>query len=101
MFGADRLTPCSRVDRYVSPKLTGPASVGPSGEEKAMLHAIRSRRRLSTVGHAHCVLHRCFERAAKSEIVVRNVAHVKSRPKVTHVEIKALTADGGSDLPGA
>jgi len=35
-----------------------------------------------TVGHAHRVLHRALERAARAEMVSRNVAHVIEPPKV-------------------
>ncbi len=46
-----------------------------------------------TVGHAHRVLHRTLERALKSELVARNVAHAIEPPKVEHVEVEALKAD--------
>jgi integrase len=51
-----------------------------------------------TVGHAHRVLHRALARAAKSEVVSRNVASVISPPKVDAVEIKILAADQIAEL---
>jgi integrase len=46
-----------------------------------------------TVGHAHRVLHRALARAAKAEVVSRNVASVIRPPKVDAPEIAILTAD--------
>jgi len=46
-----------------------------------------------TVGHAHRVLHRALERAVKSELVARNVAHAIEPPKVEDVEVESLKAD--------
>jgi integrase len=46
-----------------------------------------------TVGHAHRVLHRALARAAKAEVVSRNVASVIHPPKVDAPEIAILTAD--------
>jgi integrase len=51
-----------------------------------------------TVGHAHRVLHQALARAAKSEIVSRNVASVLSPPKVDAPEIKILAADQIGEL---
>jgi integrase len=51
-----------------------------------------------TVGHAHRVLHRALARAAKSEIVSRNVASVISPPRVDAAEIKILAADQIGEL---
>lgn len=46
-----------------------------------------------TVGHAHRVLHRALERATKSELVSRNVAHVIKPPKVEAEEVEALSSE--------
>jgi integrase len=51
-----------------------------------------------TVGHAYRVLHRALARAAKSEIVSRNVASVISPPRVDAAEIKILAADQIGEL---
>lgn len=44
-----------------------------------------------TVGHAHRVLHSALARAARLEIVSRNVASVLSPPKVELEEVRSLT----------
>lgn len=44
-----------------------------------------------TVGHAHRVLHSALARAAKVEVVSRNVAGVLAPPKVEAQEIESLT----------
>jgi integrase len=46
-----------------------------------------------TVRHAHCVLHRALQRAVESEVLSRNVASVKSPPKVDDDEVEILAAD--------
>jgi integrase len=51
-----------------------------------------------TVGHAHRVLHRALARAAKSEIVSRNVASVISPPRVDAAEIRILAPDQIGEL---
>jgi integrase len=51
-----------------------------------------------TVGHAHRVLHRALAKAAKSEIVSRNVASVISPPRVDAAEIKILAPDQIGEL---
>jgi integrase len=44
-----------------------------------------------TVGHAHRVLHRAFERALSLEMVGRNVVHAVRPPKVEATEVQILT----------
>src|SRR5215470_13427003 len=46
-----------------------------------------------TVGHAHRLLRRALQRAVKSEVLARNMASVKSPPKVAEHEVVILTAD--------
>jgi len=46
-----------------------------------------------TVGHAHRVLHRVLQRAVESEVLSRNVAGIKSPPKVEHQEVEILTEE--------
>jgi integrase len=51
-----------------------------------------------TVGHAHRVLHRAFERAMRLEIVGRNPAHAVPAPKPDAAEIEILSADQIADV---
>jgi integrase len=51
-----------------------------------------------TVGHAHRVLHRGFERAMRLEIVGRNPAHAVPPPKPNAAEVEILSADQITDV---
>jgi integrase len=46
-----------------------------------------------TVGHAHRVLHRALQRAVENLVLMRNVASIKSPPKVKKQEVEILTED--------
>jgi integrase len=52
-----------------------------------------------TVGHAHRVLHRGFERAIRLETVGRNPAHIVPPPKPEAEEIAILSAEQIADVP--
>lgn len=54
-----------------------------------------------TVGHAHRVLHRGFERALRLEIIPRNVCAVIPPPKVQAAEVEILTAEQMAKVLGA
>jgi integrase len=46
-----------------------------------------------TVGHAHRVLHRAYERALRLEVVLRNPSHVVRPPKPDAVEVEILSPE--------
>jgi len=46
-----------------------------------------------SVLHAHCLLHHALERALRSEIITRNVAHAVRPPRIETREIQILKAD--------
>jgi integrase len=46
-----------------------------------------------TVGHAHRILHRAYERALRLEIVSRNPAHVVRPPRPQPVEVEILSPE--------
>jgi integrase len=54
-----------------------------------------------TVGHAHRVLHRAYERALKAELVARNPVHAIRPPKVEAQEIASLKAEHVAGVLGA
>jgi integrase len=51
-----------------------------------------------TVGHAHRVLHRAYERALRLELVARNPVHVVRPPRPSAVEVEILSAVQISDV---
>ena len=51
-----------------------------------------------TVGHAHRVLHRGYQRALHLEIVARNPAHVVQPPKPKVVDVEILSAEQIADV---
>ena len=51
-----------------------------------------------TVGHAHRVLHRAFERALRFEIVGRNPARAVPPPKPNAAEVQILSAEQMADV---
>jgi integrase len=51
-----------------------------------------------TVGHAHRILHRGFERALRLEIVARNPVHVIRPPKVNPNEVEILSGEQIADV---
>ena len=51
-----------------------------------------------TVGHAHRILHRAFERALQLEMVARNPAHVVRPPKQNAPEVEILSPTQMADV---